>query len=413
LSLFDDAYRGRSVLVTGHTGFKGSWLTTWLHLLGARVTGYALDPPTKPSLFSLLRGRPAVKDRRGDIRDAARLGRVVKEAKPDFIFHLAAQPIVRRSYDMPLETMSVNTLGTATLLEAVRQAGRPCAIVVVTSDKCYENEERAAGYSEEDALGGHDPYSASKAAAELVVQSWRRSFFPSGRAREHGVRVASARAGNVIGGGDWSADRLVPDCIRALTADGVIRVRNPHSGRPWQHVLEPLSGYLWLGAGMAGDSGEAFQDAWNFGPAEGDSRSVAEVVEGIIAEWGSGRWERVHEGDPPYEALGLTLSCDKARAQGWWPAWTFETALAQTVGWYRAWASGAKDIRGLCRGQILEYTTRASALGIPWAGSHVAVGRRPLMATAPGLGAMRRRVTGILATLDFSAAYLMETLPMI
>lgn len=374
---FNDIYRGRAVLVTGHTGFKGSWLTSWLHLLGARVSGYALDPPTKPSLFALLRGRPARTDHRGDIRDAARLGHVLKHVKPDIIFHLAAQPIVRRSYEVPLETFAVNTLGTATLLEVVRQVGRPCVIVVVTSDKCYENEERASGYREEDRLGGHDPYSASKAAAELVVQSWRRSFFPLDRVREHGIRVASARAGNVIGGGDWSADRLVPDCIRALTGHEVIRVRNPRSRRPWQHVLEPLSGYLWLGARMAGEGGEAFLDAWNFGPAKRDSRSVAEVVAGIITEWGSGSWENVHRDDQLHEARGLLLSREKAlRELSWWPAWTFETALAQTVGWYRAWANGEKDIRGLCQRQILEYTTAASAQGLPWTGgAPIAAGR--------------------------------------
>jgi CDP-glucose 4,6-dehydratase len=409
---FDDVYRGRSVLVTGHTGFKGSWLTTWLCQLGARVTGYALDPPTRPNLFTLLGRRPAVKDRRGDIRDGVRLRRVLKAVKPDFIFHLAAQPIVRRSYDVPLETISVNTLGTATLLDAVRQAERPCVVVVVTSDKCYENEERASGYREGDALGGHDPYSASKAAAELVVQSWRRSFFPAAGDQNPGIRVASARAGNVIGGGDWSVDRLVPDCIRALTTRGVIRVRNPRSARPWQHVLEPLSGYLWLGARMVSERGEAFPDAWNFGPAEEDSHSVAEVVDGIITQWGTGRWEHVEEGSAPHEARGLVLSCDKARAQGWRPAWTFDVALARTVAWYRAWADGEKDIRGLCRQQISEYTTRASLLGISWAGEpHVASRRREPALAASGRGAKWRRLTGVAATIDFSAACLMELIP--
>jgi CDP-glucose 4,6-dehydratase len=217
-SAFDDVYRGRSVLVTGHTGFKGTWLAGWLQELGARVAGYALDPPTEPSLFTIVQGRTRISDHRGDIRDAAELKRVVELVKPEVIFHLAAQSIVRRSYEMPVETFAINALGTATVLDVVRQAGRPCVIVVVTSDKCYENREWVWGYREQDKLGGHDPYSMSKAAAELVVGSWRRSFFPPLRASEHGIRVASVRAGNVIGGGDWSPDRLVPDCIKALRA---------------------------------------------------------------------------------------------------------------------------------------------------------------------------------------------------
>jgi CDP-glucose 4,6-dehydratase len=365
---FDDLYRGRSVLVTGHTGFKGSWLTCWLQALGARVAGYALEPATEPSLFHLLATRPAFADHRGDIRDAVRLQHVFERVRPDTVFHLAAQPIVRRSYDTPLETLEVNAMGTATLLEAVRRAGRPCVVVIVTSDKCYENVEWVWGYREDDKLGGHDPYSVSKAVAELIVASWRRSFFSPARAREHGIRVASVRAGNVIGGGDWSPDRLVPDCIRALQAGDVIRVRNPLAHRPWQHVLEPLSGYLWLGARMAVDADPRLPDAWNFGPAGRDSRSVAELVDTLVDEWGSGSWQDISHGGGPHEAQQLSLACDKALQQlSWWPTWGFEQAVAKTVQWYRAWANAEKDLWHVCQRQIIDYTTDAQAQGVAWA----------------------------------------------
>ncbi len=365
---FDAVYRDRSVLVTGHTGFKGTWLTGWLQELGARVAGYALDPPTEPSLFALAQGGSRISDHRGDIRDAAQLEWVIRLVKPEVIFHLAAQPIVRRSYETPIETFAVNALGTATLLDVVRQARRPCVVIVVTSDKCYENREWAWGYREVDRLGGHDPYSASKAAAELVVGSFRRSFFPSSRVNEHGIRVASVRAGNVIGGGDWSPDRLVPDCVRALTEQAVIRIRNPRAQRPWQHVLEPLSGYLWLGARMLREDDAKLFNAWNFGPAPRDTRSVEEVVDGIVGLWGSGRWENVGQAADLHEAHQLSLACDKAlHSLAWRPTWTFETALSQTVRWYRAWADGVKDPWALCRSQISEYTADARAQKVPWA----------------------------------------------
>jgi CDP-glucose 4,6-dehydratase len=389
---FDDHYRGRSVLVTGHTGFKGSWLTCWLQALGARVTGYALAPATDPSLFDLLTTRPAFADHRGDIRDAARLQQIVDHVRPETIFHLAAQPIVRRSYETPLETLEVNAMGTATLLEAVRRAGRPCVVVIVTSDKCYENAEWVWGYREDDRLGGHDPYSVSKAAAELIVASWRRSFFTPARATEHGIRVASVRAGNVVGGGDWSPDRLVPDCIRALQAGDVIRVRHPHARRPWQHVLEPLSGYLWLGARMAAEDDARLLDAWNFGPVARDSRSVAELVDTIVDAWGSGRWQEVGQSGELHEAEQLSLACDKALQHlSWWPTWTFEQALAKTVRWYRAWADKEKDLWQLCQSQVVDYTADARKEGVPWAGRRVerhpsrsSAGRRQAMATLAG-----------------------------
>jgi len=242
------SFAGKRVLVTGHTGFKGSWLTLWLADLGAEVTGYALAPDTTPALFERAGVEKRCRSIISDVRDAARLAAVVKEAKPDVILHLAAQPLVRLSYEQPLETLQTNVLGTANLLEAVRAAGRPCAVVVVTSDKCYENREWLYGYREDEAMGGHDVYSMSKGAAELVTASWRRSFFHPQRLAQHGVAIASARAGNVVGGGDWARDRIVPDAIAALAAGQAIPVRNPDGVRPWQHVLEPLGGYLLLGA---------------------------------------------------------------------------------------------------------------------------------------------------------------------
>jgi CDP-glucose 4,6-dehydratase len=390
---FDDFYRGRSVLVTGHTGFKGSWLTCWLQALGARVAGYALEPSTEPSLFHLLTTPPAFGDHRGDIRDAVRLQHVIDRVRPETIFHLAAQPIVRRSYEAPLETLEVNAMGTATLLEAVRRARRPCVVVIVTSDKCYENAEWVWGYREDDKLGGHDPYSVSKAAAELIVASWRRSFFSPERVHEHGIRVASVRAGNVIGGGDWSPDRLVPDCVRALRARDVIRVRNPRARRPWQHVLEPLSGYLWLGARMAVEDDAKLLDAWNFGPSARDSRSVADLVDTIVDEWGSGSWQDVSQGGEVYEAQQLSLVCDKALQHlSWWPTWTFERALSTTVQWYRAWANDERDLWQLCQRQIVDYTADAQTQSVSWAGGHEesrpsrmsSAGRRQAMATLAG-----------------------------
>jgi CDP-glucose 4,6-dehydratase len=365
---FGEAFAGRSVLVTGHTGFKGSWLTSWLLRLGARVSGYALDPSAEPNLYGLLRPHLTIADHRGDVRDTERLLAVLRVAEPEIVFHLAGQPIVRRSYETPLETLETNTLGTASILEAVRRLQKPCVIVVVTSDKCYENSGWARGYREEDPLGGHDPYSASKAAAELVVQSWRRSFFPPSLLNDHGVQVASARAGNVIGGGDWSPDRLIPDCVRALTTQSVIRVRNPRFQRPWQHVLEPLSGYLWLAACMTRDKDQTLSSAWNLAPAPGDVRSVAEVVEAVVGTWGSGHWQDVSEGAAPYEAPHVALCADKAMNRlSWRPTWSFETSLAETVHWYRRWADGERDIWGLCQRQIEGYTAAAQARSLPWA----------------------------------------------
>jgi len=355
------AYAGRRVLLTGHTGFKGTWLSLWLRELGADVTGYALAPDTRPSLFEAVGAAAALRSVIADVRDRSALRAVVAESRPDVVFHLAAQPLVRVSYEQPVETLDVNVLGTAHLLEAVRLARRPCAVVVVTSDKCYENRERLHGYREDEPLGGHDVYSMSKGAAELVTASWRRSFFPPARLLDHGVALASARAGNVVGGGDWAADRIVPDCVRALSAGVPVPVRNPAAVRPWQHVLEPLGGYLLLGARLAGAGGPRAADicdAWNFGPRFEDARPVRDVVEGMIRGWGSGSWQDRSDPAAPHEAGILRLSIEKAQGRlGWGPRWSFDETFRRTAEWYRAHHAGASaaDLAALCVRQIHEY----------------------------------------------------------
>ena len=352
------AYGGRRVLVTGHTGFKGSWLTLWLAELGAEVTGYALAPDTSPALFERVGAATRCHSIIADVCDLARLTAVVREARPEVILHLAAQPLVRRSYQQPLETLQTNVLGTAHLLEAIRAAGRPCAVVVVTSDKCYENRERLDGYREDEAMGGHDVYSMSKGAAELVVASWRRSFFHPARLAQHGVALATARAGNVVGGGDWARDRIVPDAIAALAAGRPIPVRNPHGVRPWQHVLEPLGGYLLLGARLLGPQAAAHAEPFNFGPRLEEARPVREVVEALISEWGSGSWDDQHDPQALHEAGLLRLDIGKAASRlGWTPRWHFAETFKRTVTWYRAFHAGAPpdELAALCRTQINEY----------------------------------------------------------
>jgi CDP-glucose 4,6-dehydratase len=353
-------YAGRRVLLTGHTGFKGSWLALWLRELGAEVTGYALPPDPMPSLYLAAGVERGCRSVLADVREPARLAGVLREAAPDFVFHLAAQPLVRLSYERPLETLETNVLGTAHLLEALRRAPRPCAVVVVTSDKCYENRERPGGYREDEALGGHDVYSMSKGAAELVVSAWRRSFFPPAGLAAHGVAVATARAGNVVGGGDWAKDRIVPDAVAALVAGRPIPVRNPAAVRPWQHVLEPLGGYLLLGARLAAGAEERarFCEAWNFGPRADDARPVRDVVEALVAAWGSGSWEDRHDPAAPHEAGLLRLDVAKAEARlDWRPRWRFEETFRRTVEWYRAFHAGAppEALAELCRRQIADY----------------------------------------------------------
>lgn len=350
-------YRGRRVLVTGHTGFKGGWLCLWLKALGARVTGFALAPEHGASgLFDAARVGDGMDSRLGDVRDAAAVAEAVARAEPELVFHLAAQPLVRRSYADPAGTWASNVQGTVNLLDACR-ARPPRAMVVVTSDKCYANEDGAAR-REEDRLGGKDPYSASKAAQELVAASYRASYFPAAS----GAGLATARAGNVIGGGDWCEDRLLPDCVRAWREGRPAALRHPAATRPWQHVLEPVSAYLLLGVRLHEDpAGHA--EAWNFGPAEGRSAAVGELAARAAAAWGAdARVEERPEPGAPYEAPALRLDASKAaRRLGWRAAWSAERAVDETVAWYRAQRAGGFDGAAFCASQIDAYSASAAA----------------------------------------------------
>lgn len=368
---FADTYRGKRVLVTGHTGFKGAWLAEWLLSLGAEVTGLALPPPTKPSLFEQMGLASRMRHIEGDIREPALVAKVVRETQPDFVFHLAAQPLVRLSYEQPVETYAANVMGTVHVLDALRHLAHPCAVVMVTTDKCYENREWVHSYREEDSMGGFDPYSSSKGMAELAIAAYRRSFFSRS---DSVVYVASARAGNVIGGGDWALDRIVPDCIRALQNGETIPVRNKVATRPWQHVLEPLSGYLWLGVALAQPQISVFkfqpsvyQSAFNFGPALDSNRTVADLVQEILKHW-PGQWADKSDPHAPHEAKLLNLATDKAHHfLGWSPVWSFTNTIERTVAWYRAAVQPAADLHALTTGQITAYTSAARAAGLAWA----------------------------------------------
>jgi CDP-glucose 4,6-dehydratase len=369
LTMFCDIYSGKTVLVTGHTGFKGSWLTTWLLKLGANVVGYSLPPPTVPSLFESCRLAERITHIEGDVRDTPSIHAVLQKYRPDFVFHLAAQSLVRESYIAPRVTFDTNVMGTISVLEALRLEPFPCSFVVVSSDKCYQNNDWEFTYRETDPLGGHDPYSASKAATEIAVASYRSSFFPPGTVTQHGITLASARAGNVIGGGDWSKDRIVPDAIRALSEGRVLRVRNPASVRPWQHVLEPLSGYLWLAAVMSGPGGEQFASSWNFGPLNDEIHTVAELSSSIVAAWGQGAWHAEDEVSAVHETRTLRLAIDKAQLRlSWRPVWDFATAVRRTVAWYRGNLArpAPEKAYGACLEDIALYEVAATEKDLAW-----------------------------------------------
>lgn len=347
-------YRGKKVLVTGHTGFKGGWMSAWLKKLGAHVVGFALPPDTRPNLFEAASIGSEMTSLFGDIRKPEELQKAFA-ANPEIVIHNAAQPLVRRSYREPVETYATNIMGTVHVLEAARQAGSVRSVVVVTSDKCYENREWSRGYREDDAMGGHDPYSSSKGCAELVTAAYRRSFF------QQGPFLASARAGNVIGGGDWSEDRLVPDIVRGIAEKRPIVIRRPDSVRPWQHVLEPVRGYLTL-AKRLWESGKEYAEGWNFGPREGDAVAVADVARRLIGEWGDGELRIQPEPDAPHEAQYLRLDCTKAKERlAWEPALSLDRALSWTVEWYRSFYANPESSRAATDRQIESYMELSKA----------------------------------------------------
>jgi CDP-glucose 4,6-dehydratase len=353
--MFDDFFKGRSVLVTGHTGFKGSWLALWLHELGAAVTGLALPPNTAPSHIELIGLKGLIHHIEGDIRDLETVKKAFDIAKPEIVFHLAAQPIVRESYDDPKTTFDTNIGGTVNVLEAIRHCPTVKAAVVVTSDKCYENKEWVWGYRENDPMGGHDPYSASKGAMEIVCSAYLRSYFNKiGRGPHLGF--ATARAGNVIGGGDWAKDRIIPDCVRALSKNEPIIIRNPKATRPWQHVLDPLSGYLFLVKRLLADP-DHFSGSWNFGPVESGQIKVIELAEKFIKAWGGGQIEAPpSENNAPHEAHLLKLCIDKAIHElRWKPSLDSESAIDWTVDWYKVWHEKKSDLRVISIDQINKF----------------------------------------------------------
>ncbi len=347
-------WKNRQVFITGHTGFKGSWLCLWLNSLGADVTGYALEPPTKPSLFNLCKIDGLVNSVIADVRDCNTLTKTMLSAKPQIVIHMAAQPLVRDSYKVPAETYEINVMGTVNLFEAVRKCKSVRAVVNVTTDKCYENRERHRGYKEDEPLGGFDPYSSSKACSELVTSSYRNSFFNADQHKTYKVAVASVRAGNVIGGGDWATDRLVPDCVRALLKGQKIVIRNPKAIRPWQHVLEPLNGYLLLAEKLYKE-GPRYTGAWNFGPDDTDAKPVEWIVKRLCKKWGGNAAYTVDKGRHPHEAHYLKLDCSKAKNEiGWQPRWNLNKAIDSIIDWTVAYKKG-EDVKEECLAQIEAY----------------------------------------------------------
>lgn len=354
-------WKNRRVFVTGHTGFKGSWLCLWLHSLGAIITGYALKPPTHPSLYELGKINGQVKSILADIRDGVFLKKGMHEAHPEIVIHMAAQSLVRNSYDDPVETYSTNVMGTVNLFEAVRKCTGIKAVINVTTDKCYENREWFWGYRENEPMGGYDPYSNSKACSELITFSYRNSFFNPKDYDVHGVGIASARAGNVIGGGDWAADRLIPDCVRSILKGEEIVIRNPQAIRPWQHVLEPLSGYLMLAQKLYHE-GPRYAGAWNFGPNDQDAKTVEWIVKRICDRWGQNVSYRIDKRRHLHEAHYLKLDSSKARSElHWCPKWNLDKVIDKIMEWVRAFHDG-KDLRKVCQKQIKEYERTNSDL---------------------------------------------------
>lgn len=351
-SVNPEFWRGKRVLLTGHTGFKGSWLSLWLQQMRATLRGVALEPATQPAMFDIAMVGQEMEHHVTDIRDLAGLRRHVVEFDPDILIHLAAQPLVRRSYNEPVETYETNVMGTVNVLEAAKSGKALKVIVNVTTDKCYENREWAWGYRENEPMGGHDPYSSSKGCVELLSAAYRKSFLT-----EAGIAMATARAGNVIGGGDWSVDRLLPDVLRSIEKGEPVEIRNPNAIRPWQHVLEPLSGYLILAQHLHGEGGHGFAEGWNFGPVDEDARSVEWIVRRMCDTWpGEASWT-AQAGDHPHEANFLKLDISKARQRlGWVPRWNLEAALARTMDWHRAWIDG-ENMRDFSVKQIDAYLT--------------------------------------------------------
>lgn len=350
-------WNGKRVLLTGHTGFKGSWLSLWLQSMGTHVVGYALAPPTNPSLFVVAEVEKGMTSIVGDIRDASHLQKVFAEHRPEIVIHMAAQPLVRYSYIEPVETYATNVMGTVNLLEAVRSTDSVKAVVNVTTDKCYENREWVWGYRENEAMGGFDPYSSSKGCAELVTAAYRNSYFHPDKYPTHGVAIASGRAGNVIGGGDWADDRLIPDIMRAITQSKPVNIRNPHATRPWQHVLEPLSGYLVLAQKLF-EEGAAYAEGWNFGPNDEDAKPVQWIVERLTSTWGENASWTLDGKEHPHEAHYLKLDCSKAKARlDWHPRWHLEDALGAIIDWHRAYRD-CKEMKTLTLSQIQQYVSR-------------------------------------------------------
>ncbi len=354
--LFEGIFKQRKILITGHTGFKGSWLCLLLNKLGADIYGYALAPPTTPSLFEEAKIDELVTSQIGDVREFNELLKYVQKVQPEIVIHMAAQPLVYESYDLPIETYAINVMGTVHILEACRQINSVRAIINVTTDKCYENKEWHWGYRENESMGGYDPYSNSKGCSELVTSAYRSSYFCPEDYHKHGVALASARAGNVIGGGDWAKYRLIPDFIRAIEQGEILKIRNPYAIRPWQHVLEPLSGYLTLAQRLFNE-GVNYAQAWNFGPEDNDAKNVEWITKTICNMYGENASYEIDQNPQHHEAHYLKLDCSKVKAElGWYPKWDIEIALKSIVEWSKAWLDG-KDVRLKCEQQINDYFT--------------------------------------------------------